>query len=96
MAINMPIQGSQADLIKIAMIRLHEALPKINARARMLLQVHDELVFETPKDDITKTAAAIKEIMENVHKLKVPIVVDLKVGSNWGEMTPVALKLYNH
>ncbi len=86
MAVNMPIQGSQADLIKIAMIRLHETLLRISPETKMLLQVHDELVFEAPTKELARVSPVIKEIMEGVYKLKVPIVVDLKAGKNWGEL----------
>ncbi|MBI4135442.1 DNA polymerase I [Candidatus Uhrbacteria bacterium] len=95
MATNMPVQGSAADLMKLAMIRLHQTLSNNlitqspNNSIRMLLQVHDELVFEVEKDLVDKVAPKIKEIMESVYKLKVPIVVDLKQGDNWGELESI-------
>jgi DNA polymerase-1 len=94
MAINTPLQGTAADMIKVAMIRTARWLDEFNAdspdepRARMLLQVHDELLFEVKNDQIEEVAARIKEIMEGVIKLKVPVVVDVKIGSNWGELQP--------
>lgn len=89
MAINMPVQGTDADLMKLSMIALHEKLPKFSKRTRMLLQVHDELVFEVPKDEVAKVAAFAKDVMENIEKIGVPIVVDTKSGTNWEEMKKI-------
>lgn len=86
MAVNMPIQGTAADIMKLAMIKIEQDLPKISPRSKMILQVHDELVFEAPEDEIEKVAKFVKDAMENVVKLKAPIVVEVKVGKNWGEM----------
>ncbi|MDO8505321.1 MAG: DNA polymerase I [bacterium] len=88
MAINMPVQGTAADLMKMAMIKIHESIKtlKHESSVRMLLQVHDELVFEIKKELVSEVAPKIKSIMESVYALKVPIVVDLKQGENWGEM----------
>ena len=88
MAINMPIQGTAADIIKIAMIRLHEELRKRQLRSRPLLQVHDELLLEVPDEEMDEVAALVTEIMEHAYKLKVPLKVDRKAGRNWGEMDP--------
>jgi DNA polymerase-1 len=88
-AINMPIQGTAADIMKIAMIRLHEALIKQKLRTRMLLQVHDELVLEAPEDEITEVAELTHEIMCQAFELKVPLGVEIEVGQNWLEMEPV-------
>ncbi|MFZ2804746.1 MAG: DNA polymerase I [Patescibacteria group bacterium] len=91
MAINMPVQGTATgDLIKLALIALHEKLPKEFPDTRMLLQVHDELVFEVPIKDVKNVAARVKDIMENVEKIGCPIVADAKFGSNWEEMQRVA------
>lgn len=90
MAVNMPIQGTAADLIKMAMIVIHNDLPKVSLDSKMLLQVHDELVFEVPTADINRVAQFVKEIMETVEKLSVPIVVDISVGGNWGEMNKLS------
>jgi len=85
-AINAPIQGSAADIINIATIRLHRALRERGLRARMILQVHDELVVEAPEDEVTTVAQLMREVMENAFELKAPLKADLKVGENWEEM----------
>lgn len=84
-ATNAPIQGSAADLIKIAMIRIHHALQSSNMKSRMLLQVHDELVFETPSTEVEALSALVKREMESAAVLSVPLVVDIGVGDNWLE-----------
>ncbi len=84
-AINTPIQGTAADLIKVAMIRLHDAIPRQGLKAKMLLQVHDELVFEVPQGEITRLKTLVKKTMEGVHPLKAPIKVDINTGENWAE-----------
>ncbi|MSR85262.1 DNA polymerase I [Candidatus Uhrbacteria bacterium] len=89
MAINMPVQGTEADLIKLAMIAIHKILPEQSSRARMLLQVHDELLFEIPKEEIKVLAPIIKDMMERVEKIGVMIVVDVKAGKNWDEMEKI-------
>lgn len=86
MAINMPIQGTQADLIKMAMITIARELPAISPQTRMILQVHDELVFEVPEADVERVAAYVKKTMEHVYKLSVPIVVNVESGMTWGEL----------
>jgi DNA polymerase-1 len=80
---NSPIQGSAADLIKVAMIKIHEALAARALNARMLLQVHDELVFEVPGSELDEVKALVKHEMEHATELSVPLVVDLGVGENW-------------
>ncbi|MFM2244492.1 MAG: hypothetical protein RL071_566, partial [Pseudomonadota bacterium] len=82
-AINTPVQGTAADLIKMAMIRVHRALRADHPRARLLLQVHDELVLEVPVDEVDAVAARVKAEMEAVASLKVPLVVDTGVGASW-------------
>jgi DNA polymerase-1 len=84
-AINTPIQGSAADLIKVAMIRIDQALAEKKLSSAMLLTVHDELVFEVPPDELKIVTQLVKEIMEGVWKLKVPLVVNVAQGSNWDE-----------
>ncbi|MFH1017887.1 MAG: DNA polymerase I [Pseudomonadota bacterium] len=84
-ALNTPIQGSAADLIKVAMVSIHRALKENNLKCRMLLQVHDELVFEVPEDEIEAARKLIRNGMESAMSLKVPIVVDVGVGANWAE-----------
>jgi len=86
MAINMPVQGTAADLIKLAMITLHRDLPKISPDSKIVLQVHDELVLEVPTKDLKKVAKFVKQTMESVYKLKVPLTVDLETGRNWGKL----------
>lgn len=89
MAINMPLQGTAADLIKLAMIQIHQNLPKISPEAKILLQVHDELVLEVPEKDLKTVAAAVKKTMESVYKLPVPLKVDMEAGPNWGELEKI-------
>ena len=84
-AINAPIQGSAADMIKLAMIRIHDTLNKKKMRSRMVLQVHDELVFDVHKDEIDETKALVKELMENALPLSVPVLVEAGTGLNWLE-----------
>lgn len=84
-AMNTPMQGSAADLIKLAMIELDRRLPK-DFKSRMILQVHDELLFEGPEEEIPRLTKLVKEVMENVYKLSVPLIVDTKVGYNWRDM----------
>jgi DNA polymerase I len=82
---NSPLQGSAADLIKLAMVRIHRAIREQRLAARMLLQVHDELVFEAPPHEVETLAQLVREHMENVVKLDVPLVVDIGIGPNWLE-----------
>jgi DNA polymerase-1 len=89
MAINAPIQGTAADILKIAMLRLHQALHERNLESRMTLQVHDELVLEVPQDELDTVIPLVKEIMEGAFQLDAALRVDLKAGANWLEMEPV-------
>jgi DNA polymerase I len=89
MAINMPIQGTAADIVKIAMIRLPERLRVAGLHARMLLQVHDELVLEVPRSEVDAVAPILRETMESALKLDVPLTVDIKVGDDWESMKPL-------
>ncbi|MGD8521973.1 MAG: DNA polymerase I [Desulfobacterales bacterium] len=84
-AVNTPIQGSAADLIKLAMIKVDRSLREKNLQSAMLLTVHDELVFEVPPDEIDAVTHLLKEIMEGVWKLKVPLKVNMAYGPNWAE-----------
>ena len=84
-AANSPIQGSAADLIKIAMIRIDDAFRAKQLESKMLLQVHDELVFELPPDELDQVQELVKHEMEHAAQLSVPLVVDLGVGKNWLE-----------
>jgi DNA polymerase-1 len=90
MAINMPIQGTAADIVKIAMIRLYDRLTREGSRARMLLQVHDELLLEVPRGEVKATAAIVREEMEGAVKLDVPLTVEMKSGNDWESLTPIA------
>jgi DNA polymerase-1 len=90
MAINMPIQGTAADIVKIAMIRTDRALREGGFRARVLLSVHDELLLETPRDEVDRLVPVLREAMEGALPLSVPLTVDAKVGDSWEGMTPVS------
>ena len=85
MAMNTPIQGTAADIIKIAMIRASRMLKEANVRSRILLQVHDELVLEVVNEEIPKVTEILKEAMEHAAELSVPLVIDVNVGKNWAE-----------
>ena len=90
MAINMPIQGTAADIVKIAMIRTDRALREGGFRARVLLSVHDELLLEAPRDEVDRLVPVLREAMEGALPLSVPLTVDAKVGDSWEGMTPVS------
>lgn len=85
LAMNTPIQGSAADIIKIAMIKVYNELKDRNLKSRLILQVHDELIVEAHKDEIEEVKAIVKESMENAIKLDVPLEVDINTGNNWFE-----------
>jgi DNA polymerase-1 len=82
---NTPMQGAAADLIKLAMIELDRRLPD-EFESRMILQVHDELLFEGPTKEIPRLTKLVKEVMEGVYKLGVPLLTETKVGTNWRDM----------
>ncbi|MBI4212683.1 MAG: DNA polymerase I [Chloroflexi bacterium] len=86
MAINAPVQGTAADIMKLAMIRLYQHMRQRQMRSRMLLQVHDELLFEVPEAELEDLKVSAKQIMESAMELLVPLVVDVKVAENWGAM----------
>lgn len=86
MAINMPVQGTSADIIKVAMINLFRQMKGKNLRSKMLLQVHDELVFEVPESEMDTMCKLVPDIMSSAVELSIPIKVDIKKGKNWGEM----------
>ncbi len=88
-AINAPIQGTAADITKIAMLRLPDALHQAGLHARMLLQVHDELVLECPRSELAATARRAREVMQDAFRLRVPLKTDAKAGPNWSDMAPV-------
>jgi DNA polymerase-1 len=83
LAINAPIQGSAADMIKVAMIDIHNAMKAKSFKSKMLLQVHDELVFDAHKDEVEELTALVKELMQNAIKMDVPILVEAGTGQNW-------------
>jgi DNA polymerase-1 len=85
-AVNTPIQGSAADLIKLAMVRLHTTLAEQRAPARIVLQVHDELLLEVRSEALTATTAIVRREMEGVAKLRVPLMIEAKAGPNWAEL----------
>lgn len=88
MAMNTPIQGSAADIIKVAMVEVQRRLRARGLAGRMILQVHDELVLEVPQSEVDEMAALVKDAMENCVELKVPLKVDVEVGSNWADTRP--------
>jgi DNA polymerase-1 len=85
-AINAPIQGSAADIIKLAMLRLPDRLQAEGLSARMLLQVHDELVFECRQSELNSTAELVQQVMQAAYELRVPLKTDAKAGENWADM----------
>lgn len=85
LAINTPIQGTQADLIKKAMIEIDRQLTQQNKKSFMILQIHDELIFEAPDEEVKEVSKLVKQNMEHIMVLKVPLIVDVHVGKNWKE-----------
>lgn len=88
-AVNMPVQGTSADIMKLAMIAVHDAIEDGRVDALMILQVHDELVFEVREDRVRSEARKLRKIMEQVYALRVPLVVSVEAGKNWGELGDV-------
>ena len=88
-AINAPIQGTAADIMKIAMLKIPPALKQAKLSAKMLLQVHDELVLECPKSEMEETARVVTETMANAYTLDIPLSTDARYGDNWGDMKPI-------
>jgi DNA polymerase-1 len=88
-AINAPIQGTAADIIKLAMLNLPDRLANAGLSARMLLQVHDELMLECPEGEIEQTATIVHDVMQAAYRLVVPLKTDAKAGSNWADMQPL-------
>lgn len=85
-AINHPIQGTAADLMKLAMIEIHNKLPMLSPNSKMIMQVHDELVFEVPEKDVVKVAKLVQAEMAGIYTLRAPVETHIQVGDNWGEM----------
>ena len=84
-ALNTPIQGTAADIIKLAMVKVYKAIKENNLKTKMIIQVHDELIFDVPKEELEKVKALVTDIMDNVTKLNVPLDVDINYGKNWAE-----------
>ena len=84
-AMNSPIQGSAADIIKIAMVNVYKALKQKQMKSRLVLQIHDELIIETHKDEIEEVKQLLKQEMTNASSLKVPLIIDMHSGNNWYE-----------
>jgi DNA polymerase-1 len=84
--VNTPLQGTAADLIKLAMIRIDGEIRKRGLKSRMTLQVHDELVFEAPETEVETLKPLVREHMENVRPLAVPLLVEIGVGLNWRDL----------
>ena len=84
-ALNTPIQGTAADILKKAMVEIYDEFKKRGLKSKMLLQVHDELVFNVYNDELNEVKQIVKDIMENTYKLTVPLEVEIETGSNWYE-----------
>jgi len=89
-AINAPIQGTAADIMKIAMLHISPALESLGLKGRMLLQVHDEIVIECPREELEKTARAVQKVMEEAYPLSIPLSTEARWGHSWGEMQVLA------
>jgi DNA polymerase-1 len=87
-AINAPLQASAADLMKMAMLKVHERLKREGVQAQIIMQVHDELLLEVPEAEVERVKELVKTEMENVYELSVPLVVDIGVDKNWMEAKP--------
>ena len=87
-AINMPIQGTASDIVKIAMLKVDEELKRANLGARLLMQVHDELLVEVPEKEVPQVSEILKHEMETAVSLDVPLVADVGVGENWMDAKP--------
>ena len=85
MALNTPIQGTAADILKKAMVELYDALNEKKLKSKILLQVHDELILNVHKDEVEEVKVLVKDIMENAFQLNVPLKVDIEIGDNWYE-----------
>jgi DNA polymerase-1 len=88
-AVNTPVQGAAADLIKLAMVRVHAMLGAEGFKARMVMTVHDELVFDAHREEVDALARRVRQLMSQAAALAVPVEVTVKVGENWSEMTKV-------
>jgi DNA polymerase-1 len=95
-AMNTPIQGSAADIIKLAMVQVAGRLTELGLKTKMILQVHDELIFEVPDDELIKVVPMIRDCMENAVKLDVPLIVDMKKGRDWYDMEKLPREMANN
>ena len=84
-ALNTPIQGTAADIIKLAMVKMSDAIKKNKLKSKMIIQVHDELIFDVPKEELEKMKEIVENVMNNVYELTVPLSVDINYGINWSE-----------
>jgi DNA polymerase-1 len=89
-AINAPIQGTAADIMKIAMIKIPPAMAHAGLHGKMLLQVHDELVIECPRSELSDTVQVVRRVMENAYPMSIPLTTDARWGVNWDELQPMA------
>lgn len=94
MALNYPIQGTAAEIIEMAMVKISKLVEKEKLKSRMILQIHDELLFEVCKEELTKMITVVKSQMESVVSLDVPLIVNFEKGLNWGEMEKIRIKDY--
>ena len=85
MAVNTPVQGSAADITKMAMVKIHEKISGAGLQSKLIMQVHDELVFEVPKSELEQMKVMIKETMEHAVELETPLAVEVGSGKNWLE-----------
>jgi len=90
-AINAPIQGTAADILKIAMIDLSSALQKSQLKAKILLQVHDELLLEVPEEERDETVKLVQSVMENAYKMSIPLSTEARWGRDWGSLEAINL-----
>jgi DNA polymerase-1 len=93
MALNTPVQGTSADIIKIAMINIYKKLEEQNLKAKILIQVHDDLLLEVPVEEKDIILKLLKREMETAVKLDVPLLVDIKTGTNWNNLTTEQYKI---
>lgn len=84
-ALNTPIQGTAADIIKLAMVKVYKALKENNLKTKMIIQVHDELIFDVPKEELEQVKKIVTDVMDNVCPLNVPLAIDINYGKNWAE-----------
>ena len=84
-ALNTPIQGTAADIIKLAMVKVYKAFKENNLKSKMIIQVHDELIFDTAEDELETVKQIVTDVMDNVCELTVPLSIDINYGKNWAE-----------